>query len=81
MKDLIRVKSLLSTEIEGLLNQQIKKEAHSSSLYLSMAAWCDRNGYDGSANHFYKQSDEERHHQLKIFKYVSDKFILSPIPF
>lgn len=72
MKDLVRVKSLLSTEIEGLLNQQIKKEAHSSSLYLSMASWCDRNGFQGSANHFFSQAEEERHHQLKIFKYVSD---------
>ena len=72
MKDLARVKSLLSTEIESLLNQQIKKEAHSSSLYLGMASWCDRNGFQGAADYFYKQSDEERMHQLKVFKYVAD---------
>jgi ferritin len=72
MKDLARVKSLLSTEIEALLNQQIKKEAHSSALYLAMASWCDRNGFQGAAEYFFKQSDEERMHQLKIFKYVSD---------
>jgi ferritin len=72
MKDLVRIKSLLSTEIENLLNQQIKKEAHSSSLYLSMASWCDRNGYDNSANYFYEQSKEETHHQLKFFHYVAD---------
>lgn len=72
MKDLVRIKSLLSTEIENLLNQQIKKEAISASLYLSMASWCDRNGYDYSAEYFYKQSDEERHHQMKIFHYVAD---------
>src|SRR5690606_7528302 len=72
MKDLARVKSLLSTEIEALLNQQIKKEAHASATYLAMASWCDRNGFDGSADYFYKQSDEERRHQLKLFKYVSD---------
>lgn len=72
MKDLMRTKSLLSTEIESLLNQQIKKEAHSSALYLSMASWCDRNGFDGSAGFFFKQSDDERHHQLKLYKYVLD---------
>jgi ferritin len=72
MKDLVRVKSLLSTDIETLLNQQIKKEAHSSALYLSMASWCDRNGFQGSADYFYKQAEEERHHQIKLFKYVSD---------
>lgn len=72
MKDLMRIKSLLSTEIESLLNQQVKKEAHSSAIYLSMASWCDRNGFDGSADFFFKQSDEERHHQLKLYKYVLD---------
>ncbi|TZF86424.1 ferritin (plasmid) [Pedobacter sp. BS3] len=72
MKDLVRIKSLLSTEIESLLNQQVKKEAHSSSLYLAMASWCDRNGFDGSAEYFFKQAEEERHHQLKIYKYILD---------
>ena len=72
MKDLIRVKCLISQEIESLLNQQIKKEAQSSSIYLAMASWCDRNGFDGSSTYFFKQADEERMHQLKFFKYVLD---------
>lgn len=72
MKDLIRVKSLISTEIEALLNQQIKMEAHSSSIYLSMASWLNRNGYDFSSDYFFKQAEEERHHQLKFFKYILD---------
>jgi ferritin len=72
MKDLMRIKSLISSEIETLLNQQIKKEAFSSASYLSMASWCDRNGFDGSAEYFFNQSDEERKHQLKFYKYVLD---------
>ncbi len=72
MKDLMRIKALISADIESLLNQQIKKEAHSSALYLSMASWCDRNGYDNSADYFFDQADEERAHQLKLFKYVLD---------
>jgi len=72
MKDIIRIKSLISADVEMLLNQQIKKEAHSSSLYLSMASWCDRNGFDNSADYFFKQAEEERSHQLKFFKYVLD---------
>lgn len=72
MKDLIRVRSLISSEIESLLNQQIKKEAQSSSAYLAMASWCDRNGFDGSSTYFFKQADEERMHQMKFFKYVLD---------
>lgn len=72
MKDIMRVKCLLSTEVEMLINQQIKKEAYSSAIYLSMASWCNRNGFDYSADYFFKQAEEERHHQLKFFKYVLD---------
>src|SRR6201989_1575742 len=72
MKDLLRVKTLISNEIEALLNQQIKKEAYSSAVYLSMASWCNRNGYDYSATYFFKQAEEERQHQLKFYKYVLD---------
>jgi ferritin len=72
MKDLLRLKSSLTQEIEAILNEQIRKEAHSSALYLAMGSWCDRNGFDNSAGYFYKQSDEERTHMLKIFKYVND---------
>lgn len=72
MKDLLRIKSMLSTEVETLLNSQIRKEAHSCSQYLAMASWCDQNGFDNSADYFFKQSDEERTHQLKLFKYVLD---------
>jgi len=72
MKDIIRHKSLISADVEMLLNQQVKKEAHSSSIYLSMASWCDRNGFDYSADYFFKQAEEERAHQLKFFKYILD---------
>ncbi|RZK50421.1 MAG: ferritin [Pedobacter sp.] len=72
MKDIIRTQSMLSTDVEFLLNQQVKKEAHASASYLAMASWCDRNGYDNSADYFYKQSEEERTHQMKIFKFIND---------
>ena len=72
MKDLIRVRSLISADVEMLLNQQVKKEAYSSSVYLSMASWCNRNGFDNSAEYFFKQAEEERQHQLKFYKYILD---------
>jgi ferritin len=72
MKDIIRVKCLLSLDVEAIINQQIKKEAYSSSVYLSMASWCNRNGFDYSSDYFFKQAEEERGHQLKFFKYVLD---------
>lgn len=68
----MRTKSLLSADIEAVINQQVKKEAHSSALYLSMASWCNQNGYDYSADYFFKQAEEEREHQLKFFKYILD---------
>lgn len=72
MKDLLRLRTSLTEEVEKALNEQIKREAHSSSTYLAMASWCDRHGFDNSASFFYKQSDEEREHMKKLFKYVVD---------
>ncbi|GHA44773.1 ferritin [Salinimicrobium marinum] len=72
MKDLVRQKISINVDIMDLLNQQIKKEAHSSSAYLAMASWCDQNGLNYSAEFFYKQSEEEREHMLKIFKFIND---------
>lgn len=72
MKDLLRLRTSLSEEIEGLLNDQIRMEAHSSAIYLAMSSWCNRNGYDNSAGFLEKQSGEEREHMLKFFKYVND---------
>ena len=72
MKDLLRLRTSLSEEIETLLNEQMKVEAHSSAVYLSMSSWCDRNGFDESAGYFQKQSGEEREHMLKLFNYIND---------
>lgn len=73
MKDLLKLKSSLTEEIENILNTQIKVEAHSSSLYLAMSAWCDDQGLDNASRFFAKQSDEERAHMLKIFNYISSR--------
>ena len=72
MKDILRRHHVLKDEIVDILNKQVKIEAHSSAAYLAMAAWCDVRGYDNSAEFFFKQSDEERGHQLKLFHYIVD---------
>lgn len=72
MKDLVRQKLSIHVEIMDLLNEQIKKEAHSSSIYLAMASWCDHNALDNSAEFFYEQSLEEREHMMKIFRFIND---------
>jgi len=72
MKDLLRRHQILKDEIVDVINQQIKMEAQSSAAYLAMAAWCDVRGYDNSAAFFFKQSEEERKHQMKFFHYLAD---------
>ncbi len=72
MKDITRMKTSLSKEIESLLNDQVKMEGNSSSIYLAMAAYCDQLGFENSSEFFFTQADEERQHMLKIFKYISD---------
>jgi ferritin len=71
MKDIVRMKTSLSEEIEKLLNEQVRREAISSFNYLAISSWCERNGYVHSARFFELQSDEERAHMKKIFNYIS----------
>ncbi|WP_028297414.1 ferritin [Olivibacter sitiensis] len=73
MKDLIGLKTSIGEKIESALNAQIKVEAHSSSIYLAMASWCDYQGYDFSSDFFLEQADEERAHMMKIFHYVKNR--------
>lgn len=73
MKDLLKLKSSLSEDIENVLNAQVKVEAHASALYLAMSSWCDDQGLDNSANWFANQADEERAHMLKLFNYINDR--------
>ena len=64
---------MLSKKIEEALNKQIEFEHFSSLIYLAMASWAEKNGYNGSANFLYAHSDEEREHMLKLFHYVNDR--------
>jgi ferritin len=64
---------MISKKVEQAINDQIKKEEYSSRLYLSMASWCQKNGYPGAAAFLYKHSDEERLHELKLVHYLNDR--------
>ena len=63
----------MNTTIEALLNDQVKYEAQASMHYLAMASWADSNGYNGIANFFYSQSEEERVHMTKLVKFVNER--------
>lgn len=36
-----------------------------------MASWCEREGYEYSADFLYGQSDDERDHMMRIFRYIN----------
>jgi ferritin len=64
---------MLKQAIEDALNEQIKKEAYSSNLYLAMASWCEKNGFSGIGQWMYAQADEERLHMLKFIKHINER--------
>lgn len=63
----------MNATIEKLLNSQIKYEAQASIQYLAMASWADAEGYNGVAEFFYSQSEEERVHMIKLIKFVNER--------
>lgn len=58
-------------ETEGAINKQINLELHASYVYMSMAAYFDRDdvALAGFHKYFEKASDEEREHAEKLMKY------------
>jgi len=62
---------LLSAKMQDALNTQIHEEFFSSYLYLSMAAWCESNNFDGFAHWMRMQAQEELFHAMKLYDYVN----------
>src|SRR5665213_523179 len=60
----------LSKTISVALNAQMTKEAHASQIYLSYAAWAERQGFSGIANFLFRHAHEERNHMMKILEYI-----------
>jgi len=64
---------MLSKNIEKALNKQIRIEAESSQIYLSMACWAESKGFEGVAEFMFAQADEEREHMLRLLKYLIER--------
>jgi len=64
---------MLSENIESALNKQIRIEAESSQIYLSMACWAESQGFEGVAEFMFAQADEEREHMLRLLKYLIER--------
>lgn len=72
---------MLAKNIQESLNEQVAKEALSSQAYLAMASWAEiQPGLDGITNFFYKQSDEERMHMLKLIRYINERGGFAVVP-
>ncbi len=70
----------ISAKMKKALNDQVALEASATNNYLAMASWCEVTGYQGGADYFYAQSDEERTHMLKIVHYLNDVGSTATIP-
>ena len=64
---------MIKEKIEKALNDQIMKEEYSSRIYMAMASWCERKGFEGAANYLYNHSDEERMHMMKLVHFLNDR--------
>lgn len=63
---------MLSEKLHEALNDQMNFEFYSAHAYLAMAAYCTAEAYDGFANFFLVQAEEERYHAMKFYNFLSD---------
>jgi bacterioferritin B len=63
---------MISSRLEQLLVEQIGHEFTASQHYLGIAAYFGLQSLDKFADIFYKQSEEEREHALKIVHFLVD---------
>ena len=63
---------IIPKEVEKELNEHLALEAGAVFSYLATAAWCEKEGLEGCAKFFHKQSDEEHLHFMKFFDYINE---------
>lgn len=72
---------MLSQRIQEALNSQVLMEAQSSQAYLAMGSWADiQPGLKGVTKFFFKHSDEERMHMLKLIHYINERGGFAIVP-
>jgi ferritin len=64
---------MISSELQGALNDQIRKEFYSFYLYLSMAARFESMNLKGFAHWMQVQAIEETKHAMKIYGHVNER--------
>jgi ferritin len=63
--------TMLSEQLLAKLNDQMNYEFYSSQVYLAMAAYSASESFDGFANFFIVQAEEEKYHAMKIFDFIN----------
>jgi ferritin len=71
---------MITKIVEKAINEQIKREEHSSRIYIAMASWAEWNGFPGAASWLYVQTEEERIHMLKLVHYLNGRDGMAVIP-
>jgi ferritin len=71
---------MITKIVEKSINEQIKREEHSSRIYIAMASWAERTGFPGAASWLYIQTEEERIHMLKLVHYLNGRDGTAVIP-
>ena len=72
---------MLSQAMHEALNRQVLMEAQSSQAYLAMASWADiQPGLKGVTQFFFKHSDEERMHMLRLITYINERGGFAIVP-
>src|ERR1700754_951185 len=72
---------MLSQTMKEALNRQVLMEAQSSQAYLAMGSWAEiQPGLKGVTQFFFKHSDEERMHMLKLIHYLNERGGFAVVP-
>lgn len=72
---------MLSQKMKDALNEQVRIEAQSSQVYLAMASWAEiQPGIDNVTAFFYRHSDEEREHMLKLIHFINERGGFASVP-
>jgi len=64
------MEAMISPAMNDKLNAQVTNEFGASHMYLQMACACEERTYKAMSAFFYRQSQEEREHAMKIAKYI-----------
>jgi ferritin len=64
---------MISKTMQDAIDVHIQVEMYSANLYLSMSAYCESINFKGFAHWLRVQSQEEMHHAMKLFDYLTDR--------